>query len=73
MKPKRNTKRVQLDMTPPDIDLLDRVKEAIEASSRAEAVRRTLAFYQAIIGRMAMGEKLFIGRNKEEAQEVILI
>ncbi len=56
----RGTTRVQLELPPPAMERLQRLKDKTEASSYAEVIRNALRLYEALIGEAERGAEFAV-------------
>lgn len=69
---KERTARLQLALPERSFERLEAIKDATEAASLAEVVRRSLRIYEGLIAETNDGSKLFV-RRKDGSEEVIPI
>lgn len=65
--------RLNLDMPPATMELLEELKEAIQAPSRTEVVKRALLLYQKIVSHNALGYRVVLEVPDEENIELLIL
>ncbi len=65
--------RVPVDLTPESVDRLDRLKAMVDGGSRSQVIRQALALYQWFVDQDRAGERLWKGKNRETAHQLIVL
>jgi hypothetical protein len=62
-------KRVNLDLTPKAVEMLERLQIRLEGESRAAVIRDALKLFDYLYRRAEQGERVFVGSDKDTAIE----
>jgi len=62
----------RFNFTMPDDGILDELRMATRRTSKAEVVRDAIAVYKMLVNRARNGDKLFIGRTRNDAGEMVI-
>lgn len=62
-----------MDLTPESVDRLDRLKAMVDGGSRSQVIRQALALYQWFVDQDRAGERLWKGKNRETAHQLIVL
>ncbi len=65
--------RVTIDLSPQRDAGLTRLKDRLEAESKAAVVRQSLLLYTWFLDQLDNGERIFIGKDRESAVECNLV
>ena len=62
----------RFNFTIPDDGALDELQRQTQRVTKAEVVRDALAVYQMLLDRVRNGERIYLGRTKEDATELTI-